>query len=405
MKYLFLIINLFIFGYESKSSSAQTTEKLKTSNLIKIIKNVKIEEVPEEFREYEEQGYNRYVGYQAPNGKNIHLLIMNRISDYQIIKSYNVLSHYLKPNIESPMGGIIQKELIANSMANNNAILKLVNYRDEPKYNDDLPGQPLFEEEIQVEGGNWYMSQNYEHRDASYEEILHLVHDYGIGVLNADNNIKGALPKFQLELNYYQKLALRNSWMPPEDIIYEWTSDENSIDQEYLASVIDAYYGLWGARNEPTESGRSMWGMYKIKTREDFYKKPSIDNAYLLVEKIFHKYLTYNAYLSDSLKGEFSLKFDPSKPYTNHSRYLKDITITGNNYVSVIVNELDNNITGNGSKTTVIFNGEQNGYNITYNLKNPQKEIIVKDIDPSDGDDGINILNNINSIAFKDDRS
>ncbi|UUV17171.1 hypothetical protein NRK67_04510 [Fusobacteria bacterium ZRK30] len=59
MKYLFLIINLFIFGYESKSSSAQTTEKLKTSNLIKIIKNVKIEEIPEEFREYEEQGYNR----------------------------------------------------------------------------------------------------------------------------------------------------------------------------------------------------------------------------------------------------------------------------------------------------------------------------------------------------------
>ncbi len=46
----------------------------------------------------------------------------------------------------------------------------------------ELDGQPLYQSEIQVEGHRWYIEQNYDHRDATFEEILHLVHDTGIGV-------------------------------------------------------------------------------------------------------------------------------------------------------------------------------------------------------------------------------
>ena len=75
------------------------------------------------------------------------------------------------------------KSAVANKMADNGAILMLLNGVDDGTNSAaELDGQPLYYGEMQVEGSDWYMQQNYEHRDASYEEILHLVHDYGIGV-------------------------------------------------------------------------------------------------------------------------------------------------------------------------------------------------------------------------------
>ncbi|PID87647.1 hypothetical protein CSB07_00495, partial [Candidatus Gracilibacteria bacterium] len=50
------------------------------------------------------------------------------------------------------------------------------------KVAEKINAQPLYQNEIQTEGGDWYIKQNYKHRDAAYEEILHFVHDNGIGV-------------------------------------------------------------------------------------------------------------------------------------------------------------------------------------------------------------------------------
>jgi len=43
--------------------------------------------------------------------------------------------------------------------------------------------------------------------------------------------------------------------------------------------------------------------------------------------------------------------------YTHHSQYLKDITLTGTNDSNIIINQLDNNITGNTGVNTVTFSG------------------------------------------------
>lgn len=189
----------------SQSKPVASQENVKPS----VVHGITIEAVPSQFSAYSKAGYNRHVAVNAPNGKSIHILIMDRLSDYQIVKAVNVLNHYLTPVDGTKYGSADSKRDIANAMANNGAILKLMNYHDEPQYNDDLDGQPLFEEEIQVEGGEWYVRQGYEeHRDASYEEILHLVHDYGIGVLNSPQSGESALPLFQKELNTIQTQAL-----------------------------------------------------------------------------------------------------------------------------------------------------------------------------------------------------
>jgi len=353
-----------------------------------VVHNVKIEPIPSQFMAYSKAGYNRYVSVKAPNRKSIHILIMNRLSDYQIVKAVNVLNHYLTPADGTKYGAAEKKGKIANTMANNGAILKLMNYHDEPKYNDDLDGQPLFEEEIQVEGGSWYIKQDYEnHRDASYEEILHLVHDYGIGVLNSPENGSTALPEFQKEFNTIQQLSLHNAYNPPKDTLKEW-QQENSVDQEYFAAVIDSYYGLWGAYD-----GDGMWGFYKVKNRQDFVSYDP--NAQYITEQIFASTLTYDAYIADSFNGTFRMTLDPAIPYTNHSQYLTKLTLSGSKNSNIELNTHDNTITGNAGINTVIVHGVQAEYNIEALENN-----MIHLIDTVDGRDGNNILSQIEKIQF-----
>lgn len=372
------------------SSNQSSSTGVSTTTTLATVHGVTIESVPSQFSNYSKAGYDRYVAVKAPNGKSIHILIMDRLSVHQIVKAVNVLNHYLTPVEGTKYGDKDSKRDIANAMANNGAILKLMNYHDEPQYNDDLDGQPLFEEEIQVEGGDWYVRQDYEeHRDASYEEILHLVHDYGIGVINSPEGGRTALPAFQKEFNTIQKQALNNAYTPPADILTEWQK-EVSVDQEYFAAVIDSYYGLWGAY-----TGKGMWGMYSVKNRGDFSSEDP--NAQYITEQIFSPTLNYDAYISDTFNGTFKMKYDPMTPYTHHSQYLTKVTLTGSNDTNVELNGHDNQVTGNQGTNTVIVHGLRS----EYHLRGSGEEIVQLN-DMLTGRDGDNVLLNIEKVQFTD---
>ena len=380
---------VLLSGCNSSSQSKSTSQP--TIGLASQVHGISIEAVPSQFSDYSKAGYNRYVSVKAPNGKSIHILIMDRLSEYQIVKAVNVLNHYLTPVAGTKYGDKDSKRDIANAMANNGAVLKLMNYHDEPRYNDDLDGQPLFEEEIQVEGGDWYVRQDYEdHRDASYEEILHLVHDYGIGVLNAPEGGVTALPEFQREFNTIQKQALNQSYTPPEDTLKEW-QQEVSVDQEYFAAIIDSYYGLWGAY-----SGKGMWDLYSVKTRSDFSTEDP--NALYITEQIFSPTLTYDAYIADTFTGTFKMRYDATVPYTHHSQYLTKLTLTGSKDTNIELNGHDNRLTGNTGINTVIVHGARSEYHI-HDLG--EGKIQLNDM--LTDRDGMNVLINIEKIQFSDE--
>ncbi len=348
---------------------------------------------------YNSKNFNRYTKVVAPNGGSIHIVAQDKLTDEQILKARNVLEFYLTDYAGSLYGA--DKSAVANKMADNKAILVLLNGQDDGMnpLSTEVTGQPLYQNEIQVEGGKWYMAQNYEHRDASYEEILHMVHDTGIGV-DGVGGMAGALPAYQQEIRTAQKNALsKDLWgrgAENKGWIKELTK-ENSLSQEYLASVVDSYYGLWGAHS----GTGGMRGVYIAKTRDDVKAKDPM--GYALMGKFLHPYITYNAQISASLNGNFSLRFDPSKPYTNHSRYLKDVTLLGTNNNSVTVNELDNNITGNSGINTVIFSGNSNEYAISMT----DGKTIVTDLAKCQANakchrDGTNTLINVEKLQFKD---
>lgn len=335
--------------------------------------------------------FNRYTSYKTANGNNIHIVAQTKITDEQVVRARSILTHYLTDYPGSQYGA--DKSAVANKIAENGATLLLLNGVDDgtnPAAN--LDGQPLYFGEMQVEGNSWYIAQDYTHRDASFEEILHFVHDNGIGV-DQMSPFRGVLPAYQAEIRAAQVNALNNKlWgMGDSDWITEITAD-NSLSQEYLAAVIDSYYGLWGAYSNPTNG---MWGMYVGKTRTDMATDDPQGMA-LLNNKFFHPYLTYNARIDKNFVGDFSLAFNTALAYTHHSQYLKDITLTGDNPSNVIVNQLNNNITGNSAENIVIFTGPSSEYQI--NSENGQ--VTVQDL--QDSRDGLNTLTAIEKMRFSD---
>ena len=116
----------------------------------------------------------------------------------------------------------------------------------------------------------------------------------------------------------------------------------------------------------------------------------------LLNNKFFHPYITYNARIDSNFTGSFSLKYDASIKYSNHSRYLKDITLLGANDTKVYVNELDNDIMGNTGINTVIFDGDYSEYNVI----TASEAITVTD--NTANRNGINTLNSVEKLQFSD---
>ena len=384
MKKVFLIL-LFIFSCSNDNSENQPIGQ---ANPELGIENI----IPSNLGKEYSANFNRYTKVVTPNGGKIHIVAQSNLTDEQIVRARSTLEHFLKNYPGSEYGD--NKSELANKMAENGAILTLLNGQDDGNNPVEVNGQALFENEIQVEGHPWYINQDYNnHRDATYEEILHLVHDYGIGI-DGHNSFPGAMPKYQSEIRQAQKNALStNLWGIGADRWINELTDENSLTQEYLAALIDSYYGLWGGWTDSNTHG--MWGIYVAKTRNEIFLEDPVGGE-IMNNKFFHPYFTYNARIDSGFNGIFSLKFDSSKPYTNHSQYLKDITLLGNNDTSVYINQLDNNIIGNKGTNTVIFNGNSSEYIID------STDIETSVTDKVSNRDGINILKGIEKIKFTD---
>ena len=284
-------------------------------------------------------------------------------------------------------------------MADNQAIMMICKGRDGQFREPRISAQPLYSDETIVEGTSAYINNEFEnHRDATLEEILHCVHDNGIGV-DVRGAPQGVLPEFQKEIRTATTHAMKNGiWptMKSEDETSEWIdelSEEGSLTQEYLASVIDSYYGLWG----PFDEDVGMWGIYIAKTRADIKQKDPQGLA--IVKKFFHPFLTYEAEIDGAFEGTFTMTFDAKKPYTHKSQYLLNARLTGKSNSNLTGNSQDNRLAGNGGNNlldgrggsdTVVFPRKETEYKIE-KLSNDSIKVTG---------DGTDTLVNIETIVF-----
>jgi hypothetical protein len=388
------------------SAGKETDPTLKVS---RILQNIDISQSPHGVVQLPEQVppvirnvFNRYTRVMAPNGKPIHLLAQSGWTEDQVLKAPG-----------SVYGN--NKAAVANAMADRNATMVLFNTPEElekvfsttPLEKVDLSMQDLRANECPAEGDEDYM--NHITRDAAFEEIWHLVHDYGV---------KATLPDMLAEMRKANDAAAKKGWRA-------WPEDEpQEHPNEYVGVLIDNYLDLWTVRPKKYEGrdigpkdvpeGTSHFGRYFANSREKLKKlDPS---GYALVEKFFQPYLTYNAKLPENFTGTFSLTFDKDKVYTYKSQHLKDVTLRGNNPAHLVGNALDNKLTGNSrdnqltggagsdvldggnGKDTAIFSGNYNEYTIA---KENGKITVT---DKKANRDGIDALINIEWLQFRDQR-
>ena len=199
-----------------------------------------------------------------------------------------------------------------------------------------LPGQPLYELEFPIEGSAAYIGNDYAYRDAGFEEIFHMIHDLGIGTRYTTGVLQST---YREQIKAAKDVALANQIWPTEDSdedVKSWIKEldtEGSLEQEYIASVIDSYYGYWGAYNE---SDGGMWGVYKAKTRNDIKQKDPL--GYQLMKDFLPEFITYTARIDETFTGTFSLSFDKEQLYTYKSQYLLNARLLGNNSSNLVGN-------------------------------------------------------------------
>ncbi len=351
-------------------------------------------------KDYEDY-YSKYIDYAAPNGKAIRLVAADAVSDEQLLKAYNVLSFYLTDY------GEYDKTKIANSMADKGAVLVLPGGADGDGNTPDkaiMGGQPLYQKELPTAGSKWYQENDYQHRDASYEEIFHMVHDYGIGTTanpaaqpelaqKIKEGMEKALPKNKKDWGKKGLWGLESrDWLLSLE-------KESSLEQEYIVSGLDSYYGLWEAY---TESDKGMWGMYVPKTRQAV--KDMDPDAYEIITGFLPPAFTYMERIDSGFTGTFKMYLDKEEPYTYKSQYLQNARLTGEKSSGIVGNDLDNILIGNKGNNPIDGGAGEDvvqfsGSSEEYDFEKDGEVLQVTDKNKRDGKDS---LKNIEIIRFTD---
>ncbi len=182
-------------------------------------------------------------------------------------------------------------------------------------------------------------------------------------------------------------------WAQNDTSWYNELKAENSLTQEYLASVIDSYYGYWGAWTGGTGG---MRGIYTAKTRDEIKTKDP--EGWKLVDpsnlKFFSPWVTYTARLDPAFNGTFSLAFDSNLTGNDQNNRL-----TGNNGNNTLTGGKGNDVLiGGAGSDTAKFSGNLSDYTINTDANSGVTTIT----DKVSGRDGTDKLSEIEMVAFKD---
>lgn len=360
--------------------------------------------------------FSKYTKIVAPNGKPVHIVAMSGVSADAIVHARDVLTQHLTDVAGTQYG--TDKSAVFNKMADKGTMLAI--FMDEASKETTaaegfmgagFPAQDLQFDEIFIEGSAGYMNNDGGSsggRDASYEEILHLVHDNGIRTSPHTPSHADPAP-FQAEIRAAANAAIAKTGSTPGRFVTnaDWTA-EDSETQEYLAICLEAYFGIWA--HNPNGNGTSGGEEYYANARESVKSGDPAGAA--LLEKFFSPFHTYVARIDPGFSGTFSLSFDASKAYTHKSRYLQHARLRGTNASSLVGNGRNNRLTGNeaansftggagddeldggGGNDTAIFTGLRTDYTIS------RDGALVIVTDTVSGRDGTDRLTSVETLRF-----
>ncbi len=271
--------------------------------------------LPENVGETLTDRFTKYTKHVAPNGKPIHILGQSGVRDLQMVRAREILEYHLTDVPGSKYGG--SKTATANRMGDVRATLIYTDTEENAFAMYPVLGpsklaiQDLYATESPVEGDYEYVHNagpagEHFSRDAAYEEIMHLVHGKGL----------------EDELPDYHEAIVEAEQRAVDAGIYNYGP---LAPHEYIITGFDIYFGLW--EHDPQGDGTSFGDEYPFHTKDEM--KTGDPDLYDLVEGFWPDTLTYTAYIAPEFEGIFSIAFDEATEYTLKSRYLVNVTLTG----------------------------------------------------------------------------
>ena len=239
---------------------------------------------------------------------------------------------------------------------------------------------------------------NSSERDATYEEILHFVHGFGIQL---------ALPGMQMAIESAMDAAIENDYYNPL-----FDLPEEDYDEEYLAMGMECYFGLWS--HDPSGDGYCGDHEYAFITREEMAEGDSA--LFAIIKGFVGDTWEYTAFLPETFNTDFYIHYQTNLDYTHRSQYLKDIVLAGEGPVSVFGNQHLNSFQGNSGDNhfqgflgddviwgeegldRAIFEGNREEYVIIPSYATDDSSYQVIDISPDR--DGTDHLFSVEEIEF-----
>jgi hypothetical protein len=334
--------------------------------------------------------FNRYTKIVAPNGKSIHFLLQSNVTDEKAVRAREVLRFFITDVPGTQYGA--DKTAVANRMADVDATLVFFNTFQQaqqafngPLGNSNLFMQDLYATESFVEGKPHYLNNT--NRDATLEEVFHLVHGAGIEpILGVYHDEMTAAKNAAKAAGLYDPPP----GLPVQDEVFE-----------YIISVIDVYYGFWA--HDPDGDGTSFGGEYAFNTQAAMVAGDPAGVTAML--KFLPPIFSFDCTVAASFSEMFTLQFSPFLEYTHKSQYLRDVSLSGalsshlrGNALDNILggNTADNTIDGGAGTDTAVFTGLR----AEYTVQCGSSDITVIDTIP--GRDGTDTLVSIESLQFAD---
>ena len=298
-----------------------------------------IVEIPNSVDQIISSVFQKYTHLQVSGENVIPILAQSELLDHQILHVKKILEEYVT-DVPNTLWGS-NKAALKNALSMSNAFLMLLN--DEEEYENPTcrfslkmeQGAGCIRHRNFSEGSANYMNSS--ERDATYEEVLHFVHNYGI---------KNSFPAMQTAIDIAMSAAISNGYYSPLSDI-----PEEDYDDEYLALLMEVYFGLWA--HDPQENGFAGGNEYSFINRDEMLSGDSIGSN--RISQFLGDHWRYIPDLPNSFSGLFSLSFDSSLAYTNRSQYLKNINLNGENNITIVGNNFSNRIHGNSGDN--IFTG------------------------------------------------
>lgn len=339
--------------------------------------------VPDEFHG---NGFDRYYELAMNNQVVMRFLFQPSISQAQVEHVVRTTKWYLTNEMSTKYGA--DKSAVHQTLAKNQATMVIPDGTHVEGRDLGVRGQELYGNEITAPGSAWYTTNDPKHRDATLEEVFHQVHDSGIGTSSP-----GALPQYQEALLAEAKAAHKDGrWAKGSEDWYRELDKEGSLAQEYIASVIDNYYGMWAHRAEGS-------GYYAFNNRADVVAKDPRGAA--LLGEFLGPNVNAEAYLDPGFNGTFSMVQEPTVKYSHKSQYLVGARLTGTNPSGIIGNAAGNTLRGN--KANNVLDGGAGQDTVIYCA--PADRYTISSDGPVTtvaGPDGTDELRNVEYVHFAD---